>query len=35
MIKNLESVKDYRPPPSNLTSDTLDLLRNFAKEIEQ
>ena len=28
-IKNLESVREYKPLPKNMTSDTLKLLKEF------
>jgi hypothetical protein len=33
-IKNLESVTEYRPPPKDLTKDTLTQISVFIKEIE-
>ena len=33
-IKNLESVTEYRPPPRDLTKDTLVQISGFIKEIE-
>ena len=33
-IKNLESVTEYRPPPKDLTKDTLIQISVFIKEIE-
>ena len=33
-IKNLESVKEYKPLPKNMTSDTLTALKEFQHEIK-
>ena len=35
IIKNLESVQNYKPPPQNFTIQTLDDLNAFAREVEQ
>lgn len=34
-IRNLESVTEYRPPPRDLTKDTLNQIAAFIKEIEE
>ena len=35
IIRNLESVQNYRPPPQNFTIETLEDLNNFAGGVEQ
>lgn len=35
IIKHLESVQDYKPPPKNFTTDTLDQLSNFKQDIQK
>ena len=34
-IKNLESVREYKPLPKNMTSDTLKMLKEFQNNINQ
>jgi hypothetical protein len=33
IIKNLESVQSYRPPPQNITGETLTELNTFAADM--
>ena len=33
IIRNLESVQDYRPPPQDFTNQTLNELKSFQQEI--
>jgi len=35
IIKNLEQVQSYRPPPQDLTSETLDELANFQEDVRK
>lgn len=35
IIRNLESVQSYRPPPQNITGETLTELNTFASSVEQ
>jgi hypothetical protein len=35
IIKNLESVQNYRPPPSNFTTETIQDLSNFKNDLDQ
>jgi len=35
IIRNLESVQNYRPPPQNFTIETLEDLNNFSGGVEQ
>lgn len=35
IIRNLESVQNYRPPPQNFTIETLEDLNRFAGMVEQ
>lgn len=35
IIRNLESVQSYKPPPQNITGETLTELNAFAQSVEQ
>ena len=35
IIRNLESVQNYRPPPQNFTIETLEDLNTFATQVDQ
>ncbi len=35
IIRNLESVQNYRPPPQNFTIETLEDLNNFSASVDQ
>lgn len=35
IIRNLESVQNYRPPPQNFTIETLEDLNNFSSRVDQ
>jgi hypothetical protein len=34
IIRNLESVQNYRPPPQNFTIETLEDLNNFSSRVD-
>jgi len=34
IIRNLESVQNYRPPPQNFTIETLEDLNNFSTRVD-
>ena len=35
IIRNLESVQNYRPPPQNFTIETLEDLNTFSSQVDQ
>ena len=35
IIRNLESVQNYRPPPQNLTNETLEDLNAFSSQVDK